>query len=287
MRCDAVRWGAVRCGVNGVKGDGKEQVLQSNSSAGKNAPEARENQGISPWFFKEKRSVCSWGWWKGAHRAWAAGSLRLRRCSHVHRQFINTREVILQITKEMELVFYNNPTGLFSIRGIQVKKYILVSNMKMASKKFQLSSMLAFRKSTDESSAAHSISFCILLDLTAPLKGHEPCTQRRESKSFFEREGGREAPPKMDGFQGRHQEGLPMIMDPYEMKCYRYMTHNPGACSSLATLESREWWLMFPATVLSSQGLDTTILSPTVAKFMFSLSRRPQEVSKNPVSYAF
>lgn len=119
-----IRCGAVQCGVNGVKGDGKEQVLQSNSSAGKNAPEARENQG-DPWGYlhgSSRSSVCSWGWWKGAHRDGAAGSLRLRRCSHIHRQFINTREVILQITKEMELVFNNNPTGLFSIRGIQVKK---------------------------------------------------------------------------------------------------------------------------------------------------------------------
>lgn len=295
IRCGAVRCSAVRCG--GVvwcersqgrwQGTGPTKQFIRRQKCTRSNREPERPMRISPWFFKEKRSVCSWGWWKGAHRAWAAGSLRLRRCSHVHSQFINTREVILQITKEVELVFHNNPTGLFSIRGIQVKKYILVSNMKMASKKFQLSSMLVFRKSTDESSATHSISFCILLDLTAPLKGHEPCTQRWESKSFFEREGGREAPPKMDGFQGRYQDGLPMIMDPYEMKCYRYMTHNPGACSSLAKLESHGWWFMFPATVRSSQGLDTTILSPTVAKLIFSLSRRHQEVSKNPVSYAF
>lgn len=159
--------------------------------------------------------------------------------------------------------------------------------MKMTSKKFQLSSMLGFRKTTDESSATHSMSLCILLDLTAPLKGHVPCTQRWESKSCFEREGGREAPPKMDGFQGRYQEGLPVIMDSYKIKCYRYMTHNLGACSSLAKLESHGWWFMFPVTVLSSKSLDTTILSPTVAKFIFSLSRKLQEVSKNPVSYAF
>lgn len=29
-----------------------------------------------------------------------------------------------------------------------------------------------------------------------------------------EREGGREAPPKMDRFQGRYQDGVPMIVDP-------------------------------------------------------------------------
>lgn len=93
---------------------GRNQVLQSNSSSGKNAPESRQN----PWgslhgsSWRSVHSVCSWGWWKGAHRAWAAGSLRLRRCSPIHRQFINTWEIIFQITKEMELVFNNNPHRL-------------------------------------------------------------------------------------------------------------------------------------------------------------------------------
>lgn len=158
--------------------------------------------------------------------------------------------------------------------------------MEMTSRKFQLSSVLVFRKTTEESSATHSIFFCILLHLTAPLKGHEPCTQRWESVFLSER--GREgSTPKMDGFQARYQKGLPMIMDPYEIQRYRYMTHSPGAYFSLAKLESHGWWFMFPATVLSSKDLDTTILSATVAKLIFSLSRRLQEVSKNPVSYAF
>ena len=38
---------------------------------------------------------------------------------------------------------------------------------------------------------------------------------------------------------------------------------------------------------LFKKDLDTTILSSTVYKLIFSLSRRLQEVSKNPISYVF